>query len=142
MKILFKEVRYKNLLSSGNSWTKIELDRSRTTLISGSNGSGKSTLLDAIVFGLYGKAFRKINKNQLINTINGRDTLIEVVFQIGQNTFMVRRGIKPSLFEIWKNNLETRNQKINIDLNFLENYKELFKFFIDLKKDIKFLIDQ
>jgi len=103
MKILFKEVRYKNLLSSGNSWTKIELDRSRTTLISGSNGSGKSTLLDAIVFGLYGKAFRKINKNQLINTINGRDTLIEVVFQIGQNTFMVRRGIKPSLFEIWKN---------------------------------------
>lgn len=104
MKIHFKEVRYKNLLSSGNSWTNIQLDRSRTTLISGSNGSGKSTLLDAIVFGLYGKAFRKINKNQLINSINGRETLIEVIFQIGQNNYMVRRGIKPSVFEIWKNN--------------------------------------
>ena len=103
MKIQFKEVRYKNLLSSGNSWTSLKLDKDRTTLISGTNGSGKSTLLDAIVFGLYGKAFRKINKNQLINSINGRETLIEVIFQIGQSTYMVRRGIKPSVFEIWKN---------------------------------------
>ena len=63
MKINFKEVRYKNLLSSGNSWTSVKLDGARTTLISGTNGSGKSTLLDAIVFGLYGKAFRKINKS-------------------------------------------------------------------------------
>jgi DNA repair exonuclease SbcCD ATPase subunit len=103
MKIEFQKVQYKNLLSSGNSWTTIDLNKSRTTLISGTNGSGKSTLLDAIVFGLYGKAFRKINKNQLINSINGRDTLVEIYFQIGQNKFMIRRGIKPVVFEIWKN---------------------------------------
>lgn len=104
MKIQFKTVRYKNLLSSGNAWTELRMDQHRTTLISGTNGSGKSTLLDAIVFGLYGKAFRKINKNQLINTINGKDTLIEITFQIGQANYLVRRGIKPAVFEIWKNN--------------------------------------
>lgn len=103
MKIQFKTVRYKNLLSSGNSWAEIKLDESRTTLISGTNGSGKSTLLDAIVFGLYGKAFRKINKNQLINSINGRETVVEIVFKIGQNTYKIKRGIKPNIFEIWKN---------------------------------------
>ena len=103
MKIQFQSVRYKNLLSSGNSWTEIQLDKNRTTLISGTNGSGKSTLLDAIVFGLYGKAFRKINKSQLVNSINGRDTVVEVVFKIAQNNFKIVRGIKPNVFEIWKN---------------------------------------
>ncbi len=103
MKILFQSIKYKNLLSSGNAWTKVELDKNRTTLISGSNGSGKSTLLDAIVFALYGKAFRKVNKNQLINTINAKETLVEVNFKIGKNAFMIRRGIKPNVFEIWKN---------------------------------------
>ena len=103
MKILFQNIKYKNLLSSGNAWTKVELDKNRTTLISGTNGSGKSTLLDAIVFALYGKAFRKVNKNQLINTINAKETLVEVNFKIGKNTFMIRRGIKPNVFEIWKN---------------------------------------
>ncbi len=103
MKILFQNIKYKNLLSSGNAWTKVELDKNRTTLISGSNGSGKSTLLDAIVFALYGKAFRKVNKNQLINTINAKETLVEVNFKIGKNAFMIRRGIKPNVFEIWKN---------------------------------------
>jgi DNA repair exonuclease SbcCD ATPase subunit len=103
MKILFQSIKYKNLLSSGNAWTKVELDKNRTTLISGTNGSGKSTLLDAIVFALYGKAFRKVNKNQLINTINAKETLVEVNFKIGKNTFMIRRGIKPNVFEIWKN---------------------------------------
>lgn len=130
MKIEFKTVRYKNLLSSGNSWTTIPLNESRTTLISGTNGSGKSTLLDAIVFGLYGKAFRKINKNQLINSINGRDTLVEIDFQIGQNKYMVRRGIKPVVFEIWKNgaiinqDAASRDYQSYLEQNILNlNYK-------------------
>ena len=130
MKIEFQKVRYKNLLSSGNSWTTIPLNESRTTLISGTNGSGKSTLLDAIVFGLYGKAFRKINKNQLINSINGRDTLVEIYFQIGQNKFMVRRGIKPVVFEIWRNNelinqdAASRDYQTYLEQNILNlNYK-------------------
>ena len=130
MKIEFKTVRYKNLLSSGNSWTTIPLNNNRTTLISGTNGSGKSTLLDAIVFGLYGKAFRKINKNQLINSINGRDTLVEIEFQIGQNKYMVRRGIKPVVFEIWKNgevinqDAASRDYQSYLEQNILNlNYK-------------------
>ena len=130
MKIQFKEVRYKNLLSSGNSWTVIQLNKSRTTLISGTNGSGKSTLLDAIVFALYGKAFRKINKNQLINSINGRETLVEIAFQIGKNNFLVRRGIKPVVFEIWKNgelinqDAAARDYQAYLEQNILNlNYK-------------------
>src|SRR6056300_583003 len=130
MKIQFKEVRYKNLLSSGNSWTVIQLNKSRTTLISGTNGSGKSTLLDAIVFALYGKAFRKVNKNQLINSINGRETLVEIAFQIGKNNFLVRRGIKPVVFEIWKNgelinqDAAARDYQAYLEQNILNlNYK-------------------
>ena len=130
MKIVFKEVRYKNLLSSGNSWTVIPLNLSRTTLISGTNGSGKSTLLDAIVFGLYGKAFRKVNKAQLINSINGRETVVEIAFQIGQNNFMIRRGIKPNIFEIWKNgeminqDAASRDYQAYLEQNILNlNYK-------------------
>lgn len=103
MKIEFQKVKYKNLLSSGNSWTTIDLNKNRTTLISGTNGSGKSTLLDAIVFGLYGKAFRKITKNQLINSVNNRETVVEIYFQIGQSKYKVMRGIKPAVFEIWRN---------------------------------------
>ena len=100
MKINFKKVRYKNLLSSGNSFTEILLDKSKTTLISGSNGSGKSTLLDAITFALYGKAFRKISKNQLINSINEKELVAEIEFNIGTNNYYLRRGIKPNFFEI------------------------------------------
>jgi DNA repair exonuclease SbcCD ATPase subunit len=100
MKINFKKVRYKNLLSSGNSFTEILLDKSKTTLISGSNGSGKSTLLDAITFALYGKAFRKISKNQLINSINEKELVAEIEFNIGTNNYHLRRGIKPNFFEI------------------------------------------
>jgi len=101
--IKFKKLRYKNFLSSGNTWTEIDLISNKTTLIIGSNGAGKSTLLDAIVFGLYGKPFRKINKNQIINSINKKDAMVELDFVIGQNTYMVRRGIKPNIFEIFKN---------------------------------------
>ena len=100
MKIDFKKIRYKNILSAGNSFTEILLDKSKTTLVSGSNGSGKSTLLDAITFALYGKAFRKINKPQLVNTINQKDLVVEIEFNIGSNRYEVRRGLKPNFFEI------------------------------------------
>jgi DNA repair exonuclease SbcCD ATPase subunit len=103
MKIDFKKIRYKNLLSSGNAYTEILFDKSKTTLISGSNGSGKSTLLDAITFALYGKAFRKINKPQLINTINQKDLVVEIDFNIGVNRYTIRRGLKPNFFEIYLN---------------------------------------
>ena len=102
MRIQFKQVRYKNILSTGNTFTKLDLDRKPTTLISGSNGSGKSTLLDAITFGLYGKPFRKINKPQLINSINKKDMVVEIDFSVGGSFYTVRRGIKPALFEIFK----------------------------------------
>lgn len=107
--ILFKKLRYKNILSTGNAFTEIDLSKNSSTLIIGENGAGKSTMLDALTFALYGKPFRKINKNQLMNTINNRDLVVEVVFKIGQNTYTIKRGIKPALFEVWKND-EMLNQ--------------------------------
>jgi DNA repair exonuclease SbcCD ATPase subunit len=98
--ILFKNVRYKNFLSSGNIFTDIQLDRSQTTLITGENGAGKSTMLDAITFSLFGKPFRKINKPQLVNSINEKACIVEIEFLIGKKHIFVRRGIKPNLFEI------------------------------------------
>lgn len=103
MKIHFKKIRYKNLLSSGNAFTEILFDKSKTTLISGSNGSGKSSLLDAITFALYGKPFRKINKPQLINTINQKDLVVEIEFSIGAGNYKICRGLKPNFFEIYLN---------------------------------------
>ena len=102
MRINFRKVRYKNLLSSGNVFTEIELDKHTTTLISGSNGSGKSTLLDAIVFGLYGRPFRRINKPQLLNSINQKDLLVELEFTVGERNYFIRRGLKPAIFEIYR----------------------------------------
>lgn len=110
MKILFKEIRYKNILSTGNTFTIVQLNDTANTLVSGTNGAGKSTLLDAIVFALYGKPFRKVNKNQLVNSINQKELLVEIVFHIGPNNYLVRRGIKPNLLEIWRN-----GEMINID---------------------------
>ena len=98
--IKFKNVRYKNFLSSGNNFTDIQLDRNPSTLIIGENGAGKSTMLDALTFSLFGKPFRNINKPQLINSINERGAVVECEFDIGQKHFLVRRGIKPNLFEI------------------------------------------
>lgn len=103
MNIQFNKIRYKNILSTGNVFTEINLSKSRTTLISGTNGSGKSTLLDAITFGLYGKPFRKINKPQLINSINTKDMVVEVDFSVGGANYIIRRGIKPNIFEIYRN---------------------------------------
>ena len=99
--IVFKAVRWKNFLSTGNNFIEIQLDRNPTTLIIGENGAGKSTILDALCFGLFGKAFRGISKPLLINSVNNSGTLVEVEFEIGTKKFMVRRGIKPNIFEIY-----------------------------------------
>src|SRR5210317_686287 len=101
--ITFKVVRYKNFLSTGNSFTEIRLDRSQSTLVVGQNGAGKSTMLDAISFGLFGKPHRNINKPQLVNSINQKQCLVEVEFSVGQTEYKVVRGIKPGKFEIYKN---------------------------------------
>ena len=101
--IKFKTLRYKNFLSSGNNFTEIQLDKSKSTLVVGQNGAGKSTMLDALSFALFGKAHRNINKTQLINSINNKGCLVEIEFNLSGNEFKVSRGIKPNVFEIWKN---------------------------------------
>jgi len=107
--ILFEKVRYKNILSTGNTWTEVFLNRSKSTLIVGENGAGKSTMLDALTFALYGKPFRKINKNQLTNSVNGKGLEVEAFFSISGNNYVIKRGIKPGKFEVWKND-ELLNQ--------------------------------
>ena len=111
--IRFKTVRWKNFLSTGNTFTEIELTRNPSTLIIGENGSGKSTILDALCFGLFGKPFRTINKPQLINSINGSGLLVEVEFTVGSRNYKVVRGIKPNIFEIYNNN-KPLNQEANV----------------------------
>ena len=101
--IVFTSLRFKNFLSTGNAWTDIKLDKSKSTLIVGQNGAGKSTMLDAIAFGLFGKPHRNINKPQLVNTINNKNCVVEVTFVIGKAKYKIVRGIKPNVFEIWKN---------------------------------------
>jgi DNA repair exonuclease SbcCD ATPase subunit len=130
MIVTFKKIRYKNILSTGNVFNEINLDKSKTTLISGTNGSGKSTLLDAIVFALYGKPFRKINKPQLMNTINQKDLLVEIEFTVGTNEFLVRRGLRPGIFEIYRNgeminqDAASRDYQEYLEKNILKlNYK-------------------
>ena len=99
--INFKIIRWKNLLSTGNQFTEVQLDKSPTTLILGKNGSGKSTILDALCFGLFGKPFRRINKTQLVNAINNGGLLVEVEFELGNKNYKIRRGIKKNIFEIF-----------------------------------------
>ena len=103
--ILFKSVTYKNFLASGNNPITIDLNNHGSTLIIGQNGAGKSTIIEAIVFALFNKSFRKVNKNQLINSINEKDCVAEVEFSIGSVDWKVRRGIKPNIFEIYKNGM-------------------------------------
>lgn len=100
--IRFHNVRWQNFLSSGNTWTEIQLDRSPNTLVVGENGAGKSTMLDALCFSLFGKPFRKINIPQLINSVNQKGLMVEVNFTIGSTEYRVVRGEKPKLFEIYK----------------------------------------
>lgn len=103
--IHFHTLRWKNILSTGNSFTEIKLDKSPNTLVVGHNGAGKSTMLDALCFVLFGKPFRKINKPNLLNSINQSNGLVEVEFSIGKKEYKIIRGIKPNVFEIYCNNI-------------------------------------
>ena len=103
MSILLKTVKWKNFLSTGNNFTEIKLNKHKTTSVSGENGSGKTTMLDAIVFALFGKAYRNINIPQLPNSINKKDCMVELYFNIGENEYKIRRGLSPKIFEIYKN---------------------------------------
>ena len=98
--ITFKKIRYKNFLSSGNQFTEIDFQQHHTNLIIGTNGAGKSTMLDALTFVLFNKPFRKINKPQLANATNERDCLVEIEFSVNSRDYLVRRGIKPNIFDI------------------------------------------
>ena len=98
--IIFKKIRWKNFLSTGNVFSEVDLQASKTNLIVGSNGAGKSTILDALTFSLFGKPFRKINKPMLVNSINEKDLMTEIEFSIGKKDYLVRRGIKPNVFDI------------------------------------------
>ena len=99
--IIFKKVRYKNFLSTGQQFIEINLNEAPTTLVVGNNGAGKSTMLDALCFGLFAKPFRAVKKDQLVNTINEKECVVEVEFQIGKKEYKIIRGIKPNVFEIW-----------------------------------------
>ncbi len=128
--IIFKTIRWKNFLSTGNSYTEIDLNGSPSTLIVGSNGAGKSTLLDAICFVLFNKPFRKISKSQLINAVNEKECYVSIDFQIGSTQWIVSRGIKPNVFEIQRDgqvlNQESsvRDQQVWLEQSVLKlNYK-------------------
>ena len=118
--IIFKKVRWKNFLSTGNQFTEIELDRSPTTLIIGENGAGKSTILDALCFGLFNKPFRNIAMKQLVNSVNNGSSVVEVEFSVGTKEVKVVRGIKPNSFEVYVN-----GNMINQDANARDYQKHL-----------------
>ena len=120
--IKFKSVKWKNLLSTGNQFTEVFLGNRKATLILGENGSGKSTMLDALCFGLFGKGFRKISKNSLINSVNQRGMVVEVEFAIGSKQYRVVRGAKPNLFEIYLN-----DRLINQDAKMRDYQEQLEK---------------
>ena len=128
--ITFKKIKYKNFLSTGQHWTEIDFQKHHTNLIVGTNGAGKSTMLDALCFGLFNKPFRKIKKSQLINTTNERECMVEISFEINNRDYIVRRGIKPNIFDIemdgnllHKQSDDRNNQKV-LEENILKvNYK-------------------
>ena len=121
--IIFKKLRWKNLLSTGNVFTEIELNKNNTTLIIGENGAGKSTILDALSFVLFGKPFRKVNKPQLLNTITQKNLVVEVEFSIGSNQYKIVRGIKPVIFEVYINdNLANQSAEMKDYQEFLERH--------------------
>ena len=113
--ILFKSVRWKNFLSTGNVFSEIRLDASPATLIVGTNGAGKSTFLDAMCFALFNKPFRKITKGQLVNAVNEKDCLVELDFSIGSRDYMVRRGAKPNVFEIYLNGEKQKEEASSVE---------------------------
>ena len=128
--IIFKKIRWRNLLSTGNVFSEVDLRSAKTNLIVGNNGAGKSTILDALTFSLFGKPFRKINKPLLVNSINEKDCLAEIEFTIGKSEYKVIRGIKPNKFEIycngqlWNQEASAVDQQKNFEANVLKmNYK-------------------
>jgi DNA repair exonuclease SbcCD ATPase subunit len=125
--IIFEKVRWKNFLSTGNAFTEIDLTRSTNTLIVGHNGAGKSTILDALTFGLFGKPFRKINKPQLMNTINNADCVVEIEFKIGKKQYKIVRSIKPNAFEIYCDSV-----LVNQDAKAKDYQEHLEKFILKL----------
>ena len=128
--IIFKKIKWKNFLSTGQHFTEIDFQKNHTNLIIGANGAGKSTVLDALTFVLFNKSFRKINKNQLINQTNEKDCLVEIEFSVNSRDYLVRRGIKPNIFDIEVNGKQLHkesddriNQKL-LEENILKvNYK-------------------
>ena len=125
--IIFRYVRWKNLLSTGNYFTEIKLDNTSNTLVVGENGSGKSTMLDALCFGLFGKPFRSIVKPNLVNSINQKECMVEIEFDTGNKSYKIIRGIKPNVFEIWCN-----GELINQDAASRDYQEYLEKFVIKL----------
>jgi DNA repair exonuclease SbcCD ATPase subunit len=125
--IIFRNLKWKNFLSTGNFFTEINLDNNNTTLIVGSNGSGKSTMLDALCFVLFGKPFRNINKGQLVNTINQKDCTVEIEFDAGNKSYKIIRSIKPNLFEIYCN-----GHLVNQDAAVKDYQEHLEKFILKL----------
>ena len=128
--IIFQKVRWKNFLSTGNVFSEVDLQRSRTNLIVGTNGSGKSTILDALTFSLFGKPFRKISKSMLVNSVNEKDTMVEIEFSIGKNQYKIVRGIKPNKFVIycngepWDEDAKAVDQQKSLEQNVLKmNFK-------------------
>jgi DNA repair exonuclease SbcCD ATPase subunit len=128
--ITFKKIKWKNFLSTGNNWTEVDFQKNHTNLIIGTNGAGKSTVLDALTFVLFNKPFRKINKPQLVNTTNEKDCIVQIEFSVNNRNYLVRRGIKPNIFDIEVNGKQLHkesddrlNQKI-LEENILKvNYK-------------------
>ena len=125
--VIFEKIKYKNFLSTGNSFTEIELNKNPTTLIYGKNGSGKSTLLDALTFVLFGKSYRGINKPQLINSVNEKDCFVELEFRVNKVKHIIKRGMKPNIFEIYTNGVRLNLPDKNADYQtYLE--KSILKF--------------
>jgi DNA repair exonuclease SbcCD ATPase subunit len=123
MSLIIKTLRYKNFLSTGDEFTTFDFTKHASTLITGKNGSGKSTFIDALIFGLYGKAYRKINKPQLVNTINNKNLIVEVEMMTNNRNYLIRRGIKPNIFEVYQDgNLLNQDAKIkDYQVNLEEN---------------------
>jgi len=128
--LVFHKIRYKNFLSTGTQFTEIDFEKNRTNILIGKNGYGKSSVIDAITFALFNKAFRNINKNQLVNSINERDCLVEIEFSVNNKKYLVRRGIKPNIFDIEvdgtllrKESDDRLNQKILEDNILKVNFK-------------------
>ena len=101
--IVFEKLRWKNLLSTGNQFTEFNLSDTRSTLVIGGNGTGKSTMLDALTYGLFNRPFRKVSKGLLVNSINDKDCVVEIEFSVGTVKYKVVRGMKPAIFEIYRN---------------------------------------